>query len=179
MYFGAEHLIGFFTWFPSAQWYLRKGGNYYPQNYSLVLIIFLCWKVGKLLYPHLILWACTHNSAGLLSAELGDGAIQHVDLVEEVHRVHRHPPDRQGSIVHSWYLNRSGNLTHWCPPPLVASQPTSDYLKVDFHLELKLWRKSTKTWSKGCSSMLHQFMLLASLRDVLLRLERLRGPVSK
>ena len=58
----------------------------------------------ELLYPHLILWACTHNSAGLLSAELGDGAIQHVDLVEEVHRVHRHPPDRQGSIVHSWYF---------------------------------------------------------------------------
>ena len=27
MYFGAEHLIGFFTWFPSAQWYLRKRGK--------------------------------------------------------------------------------------------------------------------------------------------------------
>ena len=54
-------------------------------------------KDNKSLYPHLILWACTHNSAGLLSAELGNGAIQHVDLVEEVHCVHRHPPDGQYS----------------------------------------------------------------------------------
>ena len=32
-----------------------------------------------------------HDGTWLLRTELGDGAVQHVDLVEEVHRVDRHP----------------------------------------------------------------------------------------
>ena len=34
----------------------------------------------------LLPWSCRHHRAAGLSAELGDGAVQHVDLVEEVHR---------------------------------------------------------------------------------------------
>ena len=40
---------------------------------------------------HLIFWTCWHDGTGLLGAELGDGAVQHVDLIEEVHGVDRHP----------------------------------------------------------------------------------------
>lgn len=39
----------------------------------------------------LVLWPCRHDGAAVLRAELCDGPVQHVDLVEEVHGVHGHP----------------------------------------------------------------------------------------
>ena len=40
---------------------------------------------------HLIFGSGRHHGTGLLGAELGDGAVQHVDLVEEVHCVNGDP----------------------------------------------------------------------------------------
>ena len=40
---------------------------------------------------HLVLRPCGHDGAGLLGTELSDGAVQHVDLVEEVHSVDSNP----------------------------------------------------------------------------------------
>ena len=39
----------------------------------------------------LVLLPGRHDGAGLLGAEVSDGAVQHVDLVEEVHSVYSHP----------------------------------------------------------------------------------------
>ena len=64
-----------------------------------------------LLCPHLVLGPCTHDSAGLLSAEFGDGAVQHVDLVEGLGDI-----DRKFRLFTSkcvfYQLGRSGGQQH-------------------------------------------------------------------
>lgn len=47
--------------------------------------------IGAICPVILISWSSRHHRAAGLSAELGDGAVQHVDLVEEVHRVDSDP----------------------------------------------------------------------------------------
>ena len=72
IYLGAEHLIGFFTWLPSAQWYWRAGGSaVFPTRISI-----LPAKV----FAHLVLGPRTHHGAGLLRAEFRDSSVQHVYL---------------------------------------------------------------------------------------------------
>jgi hypothetical protein len=79
MYFGAEHLIGFFTVFPSAQLYSYLG----PEMIN-VLCFYINITAGTL-------HTCRHNRAVIFRTELGDCSIQHVDLVKEVYRVDSHP----------------------------------------------------------------------------------------
>jgi len=90
----------------------------------------------------LIFWSSRHYRAAGFRAELRDGAVQHVDLVEEVYGVDRNP--------------------------LV------DVLPLRQH-----HRQPQISWTKGGCCMLHEFMLMAPLGDILLRLEGLWGPVTE
>lgn len=49
------------------------------------------FNVGPISPVILVPYSCRHHRAAGLSAELSDGAIQHVDLVKEVHSVHSDP----------------------------------------------------------------------------------------
>ena len=57
----------------------------------VVLKVVWLVEVVKFKTLYLVFGPGGHDGTGLLGAELGDGAVQHVDLVEEVHRVDRHP----------------------------------------------------------------------------------------
>lgn len=48
-------------------------------------------NIGAISPVILIPWSCRHHGAARLGAELGDGTVQHVDLVEEIHRIHCNP----------------------------------------------------------------------------------------
>lgn len=48
-------------------------------------------NIGAISPVILVSWSCRHHGAAGLSTELGDGAVQHVNLVEEIHRVDSNP----------------------------------------------------------------------------------------
>ena len=149
IYFGAEHLIGFFTWFPSAQWYWieREIFNYNSKVPSTVLVCDLQCSVA-----HLIFGSCTHHWARLLRTKLCDGSVQHVDLVEEVDCVHRNPPEKCCDVIwNSFFLY----LTRWCLPPQATSQLTLDYLhNTHSHLIYKLDIQYGHSCYTGCFFLL-------------------------
>ena len=66
-------------------------------NYNIVFVYDL--QCSEFLVAHLVFGSCTHHRARLLCTKLCDGSVQHVDLVEEVHCVHRNPPEKCCDVI--------------------------------------------------------------------------------
>ena len=63
-------------------------------------------QYSEFLVPHLVFGSCTHHWARLLRTKLSDSSVQHVYLVEEVHCVHRNPPEECCDVIWNYFFSK-------------------------------------------------------------------------